>query len=403
MQNWLTNATKTRVIREIRKMLYDHPRYRGDHMNVQNKFSFVERPNRGVIINGASADRVRLSADNYIGRLSSFVMQTTVGACPGTSLEWVKENLAYLEQFAPDRSIFPTPPGVYLLHILSLPEEERNLPGQFTLDPYLTVTDESLITFGTSSDQTAQLSHTNIYPNSVRLWLDGKRPIIENVDFKVDYETGEITFLKPTPIHSTIFADYRHKIETQGPFYYNREMSDEESIPGAILAFGDRMWKDDKLAIVVTQDRTETAEIYGGKFEVNFELIAFSKDAEDREKLSDYLVYKILESQNRLGFEGIELLDVSPNGEAEEIYNETLDDYYYDSSIALSLRVDWQMFVPLPIEIFRVENTSKEMEQARGYLDGSSINDLVDVEFDLSKIAGLKTVIGRDIGYERMK
>lgn len=403
MQNWLTNATKTRIIRDLRKMLFDHPRYREDHLNVQNKFSFEERPQRGIIVNGASADRVRLSADNYIGRLSSFVMQTTIGTFPGTSVEWVKENNSYLEQFSPTRSVFPTPPGVYILHIVSLPIEERNLPGEFTLDPYLTVSDEPVITFGTNADQTGQLSNANIYPNSVRLWLDGKRPILEGVDFLIDYGTGEITFLKSTPVGSTIFADYRYKIETQGPFYFKRESSNEDAIPGALIAFGDRIWKDDQLAIVVTSDRTETAEVYGGKFEVNFELIVFSRDSEDREKFSDYIVAKTLESQNRLGFEGIELLDISPSGESEEIYNETLDDYFYDSTLALSYRVDWQIFVPLPIEIFRVETTSKVEEEKTGFLDGTNTSDLINVESDLSKIAGLKTVIGRDIGYERLR
>ena len=403
MQNWLTNATKTRIIRELRKMLFDHPRYRDDHLNVQNKFSFEERPQRGIIVNGASADRVRLSADNYVGRLSSFVMQTTIGTFPGTSLEWVKENKSYLEHFSPTRSVFPTPPGVYILRIVSLPQEERNLPGEYTLDPYLTVSDESVITFGSNSDLTGQLSNVNIYPNSVRLWLDGRRPILEHVDFDVDYATGEITFLKPTPAGSTIFADYRYKIETQGPFQYKRESSDEEAIPGAILAFGDRIWQDDQLAVVVTPDRTETAEVYGGKFEINLELIVFSRDAEDREKLSDYIVAKTLESQNRLGFEGIELLDVSPSGESEEIYNETLDDYFYDSTVSLSYRVDWQIFVPMPIEIFRVETTSKAAEEQTGYLDGTYSTDLISIESDPSRVAGLKTVIGRDIGYERLR
>lgn len=384
-------------------MLFDHPRYRDDHLNVQNKFSFEERPQRGIIVNGASADRVRLSADNYVGRLSSFVMQTTIGTFPGTSLEWVKENKSYLEHFSPTRSVFPTPPGVYILRIVSLPQEERNLPGEYTLDPYLTVSDESVITFGSNSDLTGQLSNVNIYPNSVRLWLDGRRPILEHVDFDVDYATGEITFLKPTPAGSTIFADYRYKIETQGPFQYKRESSDEEAIPGAILAFGDRIWQDDQLAVVVTPDRTETAEVYGGKFEINLELIVFSRDAEDREKLSDYIVAKTLESQNRLGFEGIELLDVSPSGESEEIYNETLDDYFYDSTVSLSYRVDWQIFVPMPIEIFRVETTSKAAEEQTGYLDGTYSTDLISIESDPSRVAGLKTVIGRDIGYERLR
>ena len=403
MQNWLTNATKTRIIREIRKYLFDHPRYREDEKNVQNKFSFNERPQRGVVINGASADRVRLSADNYLGRLSSFLMQTTVGTYPGTSIEWVKENQKLLEKYSSDRSVFPSPPGVYVLRIQSLPVEEQNLPGYFVVDPYMTVQDESVITFGTSHDMTGQLSHQNIYPNSARLWLDGRRPLLVGVDYKIDDATGEITFLKATPIGSTIFADYRYQVETQGPFQYRREASEEEVIPGSIIAFGDRVWKDDQIAIVVTPDRAETAEIYGGKFEVNFELLVFSRDAEDREKMSDYIVSKILESQNRLGFEGIELLDVTPNGESEEIYNESQDTYYYDAAIALSYRVDWQLFVPLPIQIFRVETTSQSEEQEHGYMDGSYSADLIEVEAALSRMAGTRTVVGRDVGFERIR
>ena len=78
MINWMTNATKKRIIREIRQILYDHPRYRADYQNVQNKYSFSERPQRGVIINSTSGDRVRLSADNYMGCLSSFCMLTWI-------------------------------------------------------------------------------------------------------------------------------------------------------------------------------------------------------------------------------------------------------------------------------------------------------------------------------------
>jgi hypothetical protein len=403
MQNWLTNATKTRVLREIRKYLYNHPRYRADHLNVQNHYSFEERPQRGVVITGASADRVRLSADNYLGRLTSFLMQTTMGTNPGTSIEWVKENQKLLEQYAPNRSIFPSPPGVYVIKILSLPIEERNLPGLFTIDPYLTVQDEPVITFGTDHDMTGQLSHQDIYPNSARLWLNGKRPLLVNVDYTLDYTTGELVFLKPTPIGSTIFADYRYQIATQGPFQYKREASEEEAIPGAIIAFGDRLWVGDEIAIVATSDRSETAEIYGGKFEVNFDLNVFSRDAEDREKLSDYVVSQILESQNRLGFEGIELIDVTPNGESQEIYNESQDVYYYDATVSLSYRVDWQLYVPLPIEIFRVETTSKAQEEETGYLDGTYTSDLIDIEAHLIKMAGVRTVVGRDVGYERVR
>ena len=123
MKNWLTNATKKRIIQEIKKILYEHPRYRDDSNNVTAQYAFTQRPQRGVIINNTTADRIRLQADNYIGRLSSFCMLAPVKDQPGTSLEWVRENFNILEQVKHDRSVFPSPPGVYIVTIQTVPDD----------------------------------------------------------------------------------------------------------------------------------------------------------------------------------------------------------------------------------------------------------------------------------------
>ena len=148
-------------------------------------------------------------------------------------------------------------------------------------------------------------------------------------------------------------------------------------IPGVVLAFGDRTQECDKFNITITEERTDVAEIYGGKFEMTFDLIAFSKDSEDREKLSDYIVMSILDRQSRLGFEGIELLNISPGGENEDVFNAETDEYFYESSIAVTFRVDWQIYHPLPVSIWRGEFTSREEEQAKGHLDGTYTYDLL--------------------------
>jgi len=400
---WITNPTKKRIIRELKRILYEHPRYRQDSENVYNKYSFESRPQRGVFVNSTSADRVYLSADNYVGRLSSFCMQTPVGNHPNTTLEWIRENFALLEQYSPRRDVFPSPPGVYIVEVIRLPDEARYVPGQFTIRPILTVTDEPLITFGSVSNLEAQLSRDNLYPGSARLWLDGRRPLLVDVDYYIDYPSGAVTFLRTPPVGLTVFVDYRYETGIQGPFPFFYEESNITAIPGVVMAFGDRAQLGDKFAIVVTSDRTDVAEVYGGKFEVNFELISFNRDAEDREKMSDHIVAKILERQNVLGFEGLQLLNISPGGENEEVYNQTDDTYYYESSIALSLRVDWETWVPLPIEVFRAEMVSKAEEEQTGYLDGSVVVDLVRPAGSAIEIAGTPAVIGNYIGYERMR
>jgi hypothetical protein len=402
VKTFLLNATKKRIIRELRKILYDHPRYRADSQNVTNKYSFKERPQRGIIINGTSADRVRLSADNYIGRLSSFCMLTWVHAHQGTSIEWVRENFPALEEISRKRDIFPSQPGVYVVDVRAVPDDARSVPGQFFIQPLLSVVNEPLIVFSTSADQTAQISRTDIYPGSVRLWLDGRTGLVQGTDFTVNYETGEVEFHKSTPTGGMIFADYRYKLPEQGPLYFQREEFNSTAIPGCVIAFGDRCQACDKQAIVVTDERTDVADVYGGKYEVNLSVVVFTRDAEDREKMTDYVLMKILELQNSLATEGIELLDVSPGGEDEEVYNQDSDEYYYETTISLSVRVDWETYVSLPITIIRDSFSSAEAEQEFGNLDGSIPQDLLKPTSSYVDINTVPIVIGRTIYYERI-
>ena len=127
-------------------------------------------------------------------------------------------------------------------------------------------------------------------------------------------------------------------------------------------------------------------------------LVAFSKDSEDREKLSDYIIMKIMERQNILGYEGIELLNVSPGGENEDVYNAETDEYYYESNISLSYRVDWSIYNPLPINIWRGEFTSKTEEDSKGHLDGSYTYDLLRATQDNFSTLS----IGNGLTYERI-
>lgn len=399
MKNFLSNPIKKRIIEEIKGILASHPKYKDSVDGVQNKFSFEERPQRGVIVNNLSADKMALSADNYIGRLNSFCMLAKVENKPGTTLEWIRENVPLLESISPRRDIFPSHPGSYVISIKSIPDISSDIPGKFTVEPILEVIAEPLLVFQDSDSSDAQLTREGIYPGSVRLWLDGKRALLPGIDFSIDYESGLITFLKSTPAGSFVSADYKYRIPTQGPFPFYSEREDHTSIPGVVLAFGDRFQLGDEQAIVITDRRVEVAEVYGGKFEINLDLLAFTRDSTDREKFSSYIITKFLEIQNDLGNDGIDLLDISPGGEDEETYIEGSDDLYYESSISLSLRVDWELNYPLPVSVWRAEMTSKTKETSTGYLDGSFVLDSLRVGDNLDILAA-KTYIGRKTTFE---
>ena len=78
------------------------------------------------------------------------------------------------------------------------------------------------------------------------------------------------------------------------------------------------------------------------------------------------------------------------------------DEYYYDSAVSLTVRVDWESHVSLPIQNFRIEQTSKAEEQEKGYADGSFVLDLLRTG-DLTDVAGVSTTIGKRITFPRIK
>ena len=377
MINWMTHHTKRRFMAELKSMLQNHPRYMEDVQNVVNKFGYKERASRGIIINSTSAERVRLSADNYIGRQKSFVVMSPYRNSKGTSIEFVNENMPALEAINPNRNVFPTPPGFFVISIDSLPNDGTGEPGYFTLKQYLSAEDPSLLTFNDSRDFIAYLSHQNIYPGSVQIYFDDRIRLIPDVDYTVDYGTSEIRFLKDTPTGYTVSAKYRHGYGEDRKLEFHRNAYQTEIVPGVVLAFGDRATIGDQVSIRINESRVETADVYGGKFEVNLELLTYSKDASDREQLVDYVTTSILGRQMALIDSGIELMEVSPGSDAEETFNPETDEYYYEQSISVQLRVDWMIMVPLMLDNVDIEMTSAEMDRTRGHLDGTYTYDLL--------------------------
>jgi len=349
MVTWLNNATKRNIIQVLRDIMGEHPRYRGDKDNVQNKFSFDERPSRGIIVNGTSADRVVLSADNYMGREKSFVMHAPANGKNGNTVEWVRENANVLAQKSANSSLFPAAPGAYSFKVLSVPDDARNIPGTLSVTPNFTVYGDDLITIRYPDAAEAQLNRTNIYEDSLRLYLDGRILLKPDFDYTVDYTSGLITFKREMPEGIEVTADYRYSAPTVSPVFFKREEFKVDIIEGAVIAFGDRCEVDDEFVIVVTEDRAETADVFGGKFEIDFDLIAFSKDAEDREKLADYITMSVMNRQIKLSNMGMELLEIAPGGENEDIYNNETDSYYYETNLRLRLRVEWSTYIPLPM------------------------------------------------------
>lgn len=345
----LVGALKRRVILELRDSFSRHPIYNKLVDSIQNKYAFTERPQFGIVVKGSSANKVALSSDNFIGTVESHVMLTNVGV-PAYPIEWIREDLAVVQE---NGGQFPLAAGIYYLEILEAPQNPQE-PGKFIIDPLMTVTDEALLQFESGIEREAQLQNLPAQ-GTLRLWLNKRFLLREGADYSVDYKTGAITLSVRAQPQSLLTADYRYPAASIGPkdFYWNQ--SDSSTLPGVILAFGKRAQVGDKVAIVVYEDRVEAAKAYGGKFEVTFDLDVLSQDPAQMEEIADLLVMTLwAEKKENLATEGIEVVDISMGGEAEETYDETGDTYYYNASISLQLRADWELHVPVPLVISKV-------------------------------------------------
>jgi len=383
---YLTSAIKRRAILELKDSFSRHPIYSKVVPFIQNRFSFTERPQMGIVVKGSSANKVSLSGDNFIGNVQSYVMLGYVGQ-PTYPIEWVREDLNAIRE---NEDRMPTAPGIYYIEILTVPENPQT-PGTFVVDPLLTVTGEPLLRFESGIEREAQLENPPT-KGTVRLWVNDRLMLSEGKDYTIDYKTGAVTFLSRFAPQETVTADYRFPIPSQGPFEFQWNTADFKTLPGVVLAFGKRARLGDKVAVKINPDREDTALAYGGKFEVSLDLDVLSQDTTATEEIADLSVmYLWGEKKPYLEFEGIEIVDISIGGEAEETYDETADINYYTASLSIQFRADWEIHVPLPLTISKATTTQ---------LDGS--DGLVFAGPSTLLFTTFPTIVGRNNDFERI-
>jgi hypothetical protein len=379
---YLLSSTKRRLILELQDSFSRHPIYSKLVDYIQTKYSFKERPHFGIVLKGSSVNKVALSSDNFLGRVHSHVMLAYLGE-PVYPLEWVREDLAKIRQ----TGYMPTAPGVYYMEILSAPTNPTE-PGTFVIDPLLTVPDEAVIQFTSGIEQHATLQNVPS-PGTLRLWLNRRILLQEGADYTVD--SSNIQFIRHYSENDQITAEYRYPVDSIGPvdFYWNQ--ANFSTLPGVVLAFGKRAKVGDKVAIVVYQDRVDTALAYGGKFEFSFDLDVIATDPAQMEEITDLVImYLWGEKKSRLEFEGLEITDISMGGESEEAYDEQADLYFYTAAISLAMRGDWEIHIPLPLTISRA--TTEQPDGSNG----------LRLEVGRLFYATSPIVVGRNNDYERI-
>ena len=395
MYFYLVSALKRRLILELQDSFSQHPIYEKIIPYIQSKFSFKERPQYGIVVKGSSANKVVLDADNYMGAIESYVMLANVGA-PSYPLEWIREDL---EATRANNGYFPLTAGIYYIEILTVPTNAGE-SGTYVVDPLITVTNEPVVQFTSGLERELQLQGTPA-PGTLRLWDNNQYLLREGTDYAMGVNPGAITLLAKHVPGATISADYRYAVPSIGPVEFHWNTADFKTLPGVILAFGKRARAGDKVAVVVYPDRTLTANAFGGKFEVSFDLDVIAGDPTQMEEIADFAVMSIWGIKKAtLGNEGIEVIDVSMGGEAEEVYDETADIPVYMASLSIQLRADWEIHVPMPLTLSRVtpSTASGDAAAAPGKYGDSTIKEVFSgLFYQTAPIA-----VGRNNAFEQI-
>lgn len=404
----LTEAIKRRFILELRRFWSYQPKYKDIVDHIQGKYSFKERPSYGIILQNSSANHVQLSADNFQGTVTSYVMLAKYKDKPGQAIEWVREDAVAIRN---NNGVFPSAPGIYYIQIV---ETEEPVPPfnaeptfDFVIDPLLDIQDET----ATKLDDFTWMVQNPFLAETTRVYeMPGNIPYSLGVNYTEDPTSGQLTLVTPIPSGTYLSVSYRYPAPSTGPWRIKENFSHTMAIPGVVLAFGRRIEVDDIMAVVVTDRRQPTALEYGGRWDISLDFDIVARSPEARSEITDYTtMYLFGVARNRLSTEGIEISQIGMGGEAEEAYDETGDDYFYNSSFSVQVQTDWSIHVPLAATIRHlVPLTATRVAEVAGMTDEELIEENVTNNLVMLENMGLQGLrdpffTGRTSTFEMIK
>lgn len=340
----LSNAIKKKFVLIFQDILAKHPIF--EKTKVYTKFPQEERPKTAIIIRSVSGGSQKLSLDNFIGINRGYCSLANLKGTSGNSIEWVRDDQENLDKLSPQ--------GFYIVRMTG--HEPNTNDFTFVIDPYLTCSDEQLELTVIRTQQGAILRNFPVNPGSEIVFSQsGQFEFKKDIDYTINYETGEILFTDSVTSYEPIVVDYKVCSKQLGPFtttYYN---VNNTAIPGIVLAFGDRLKVGDEQVVVVEKEDTTTSKVYGGRWLLDMDIMGIAQDSDQQERVIDYVVTSLwAEYQDSLANEGISIHDFGLPGESEDLEVEIPEEYNYTGSISFSIEVDWEIHVPLISELRRV-------------------------------------------------
>ncbi len=340
----ITNALKKRFVCIFEEILSRHPIF--DKVKVYTKFPYEERPKMAILIRSVSGSSQKLSLDNFVGIHRGYCTLANLKGVNGNSIEWVRDDQENLDNLSPR--------GFYIVRITEHDLNTNNF--NFVVDPYLVCDDEELEIVTIRTKEGAILKNKPINPNSEIVYSQSHHfEFKKDIDYTIDYNTGEILFAQSVQSYLPITIDYQILGAQLGPFTTEYYGFNNVAIPGVVLAFGDRLKVGDEQVVVVEKEFGPVAKVYGGRWLLDVDIVGIAQDTDQQERAIDYVVISLWSSyQEMLANEGIALRDFALSGETEDLEVEIPEEYNFSGGISFSVETDWEIFVPLISELRRI-------------------------------------------------
>lgn len=354
----VTNALKKRLVLIFQDILARHPIF--EKTKVYTKFPQEERPKTAIIVRSVSGGSQKLGLDNFLAINRGHCSLANLKGMSGNSIEWVRDDQENLDKLSPQ--------GFYIVKVISHDIDTNSFT--FNVDPYLVCSDELLDLVVIRTKQGAILKNFPVNPDSEIVFSQtGQFEFKKDIDYTINYETGEILFTNSIVDYAPIVVDYQLCSKQEGPFVAEYYGVNNVAIPGVVLAFGDRLKIGDEQVVVVEKESTTTSKVFGGRWLLDVDIIGIAQDSDQQERMIDYVVTSLwAEYQDALANEGISIRDFSLPGESEDLEVEIPEEYNYTGSISFSVEVDWEIHVPM-IAVLRRVNYGFGEETFKNTLD----------------------------------
>jgi len=254
----------------------------------------------------------------------------------------------------------PDPSGLHFIQITSENTLSKRLMG---------VVRKATLVEEYNGEVSFQLPHTNILQQSLRIHLPHHYKLTEGSQYSVNYLTGLITILTPSllPQKKALYVSYRYDGGQVNGIAFEPGSSSNKIVPGAVIAFGEKIEMGAVGVVGTLPERVDIAEIYGGRWDAGVTLAVYARSQDAMEELADFFAVSIIGVlKEKLDSQGLALTSVSNGSRSKASYVEGDQDEYYVKTISISLQTDWEIHKSIPLRIEGFGSTFGESALAAG-------------------------------------